>query len=247
LLLGHIAVGLVLVAVWPCFAPLQRLSIERWFARRLMHLVRVQVCVHFKTSQSNVRVHGPFLLLCNHVSWLDIFALNSVHPFTFIAKSEIAQWPLLGVLARRTGTLFIQRGKRHAVRHVVHAASQVLAQGRHVAVFPEGTTGLGHAPLPFHSNFVQPALAAQVPVLPVSLQYFTPALAPGQPACFSTLPAFVGDQTLWQNLKVLLTSPQGFEVHLRFHAPIVADCTLPYTRHSLCAAAHAVIAADCCR
>ena len=110
--------------------------------------------VVYETPESNYAIHKPCLLYSTHVSWLDIFAFNSVHPVTFIAKSEISKWPIGGLLAKRSGTLFIERGKRHAVRDVIHAAVGVLKTGRCVAVFPEGTTGEGRAPLHFHSNFV---------------------------------------------------------------------------------------------
>jgi len=155
---------------------------------------------------------------------------------TFIAKSEISKWPIGGLLARRSGPLFIERGKRHAVRDVIHAAVKVLGTGRCVAVFPEGTTGLGHTPLHFHSNFVQPAIQANVSLLPVSLQYFTPD------GKFSSQPAFVGEQTLLENIQVLLNSETGFVVQLYVHAPVNTEGR---TRHELSDEAHTRIRALC--
>lgn len=236
-LVVHLLYGFVVALVlWPLFGRAQKEAIERRFARQLLAILNVRVRVVYEAPESNYSVHRPCLLYSTHVSWLDIFAFNSVHPVTFIAKSEISKWPIGGLLAKRSGTLFIERGKRHAVRDVIHAAVQVLGTGRCVAVFPEGTTGAGDAPLHFHSNFVQPAIHAKVPLLPVSLQYFTPN------GKFSSAPAFIGEQTLLENIKVLLNSKTGFVVQLYIHAPIETDGR---TRHELSDQAHAQIAAVC--
>jgi len=236
-LVCHLLGGFVLALVfWPLFSRTVKERIERRFAKRLLSILNVQVRVVYETPESNYAIHKPCLLYSTHVSWLDIFAFNSVHPVTFIAKSEISKWPIGGLLAKRSGTLFIERGKRHAVRDVIHAAVGVLKTGRCVAVFPEGTTGEGRAPLHFHSNFVQPAIQADVPLLPVSLQYFTPD------GKFSAQPAFVGEQTLLENIQVLLDSRAGYVVQLHIHAPID---TAGRTRHDLSDEAHARITALC--
>lgn len=237
-LIIHLLYGFVVAAVfWPLLGPRLRVWMERHFARRLMAVLHVQVQAHYEQPQSNYAEHGPCLIYSNHVSWLDIFAFNSLSPVTFIAKSEISNWPIGGVLAKRSGTLFIERGKRHAVRDVIEAAVKRLQTGRTVAVFPEGTTGPGDQPLHFHSNFVQPAIHAGVPLQPVSLQYFD---AQGR---FSAAPAFIGEQTLVENVKVLLSAPQGFIVKLHFHAPILPQPG--QTRHALSDEAFATIAAHC--
>jgi 1-acyl-sn-glycerol-3-phosphate acyltransferase len=236
-LLVHLLYGFVVTLLfWPVLSKTFKQRIEKRWARQLLRILNVQVKVVYESPESNYAIHKPCLLYSTHVSWLDIFAFNSVHPVTFIAKSEISKWPIAGLLARRSGTLFIERGKRHAVRDVIQAAVKVLATGRCVAVFPEGTTGLGDTPLHFHSNFVQPAIQAKVPLLPVSLQYFTPD------GKFSARPAFVGEQTLLENIKVLLHSKTGFVVQLYIHAPIHTEGR---TRHELSDEAHARICVLC--
>lgn len=233
----HLLYGFVVaLLLWPFIGQTVREKIEKRWARQLLGILNVRVRVVYETPESNYAIHKPCLLYSTHVSWLDIFAFNSIHPVTFIAKSEISKWPIGGVLAKRSGTLFIERGKRHAVRDVIHAAVKVLGTGRCVAVFPEGTTGAGDTPLHFHSNFVQPAIQANVPLLPVSLQYFTPD------GKFSDSPAFIGDQTLLENIQVLLNSETGFVVQLYIHAPMQTDGR---TRHELSDDAHACICALC--
>ena len=107
------------------------------------------------------------LVVANHLSWLDIFAIDALCPASFVAKSEIARWPLVGTLVARAGTLFIERGRRHAVHRLIEHIERSLQAGGRVAVFPEGTTGAGHALLPFHANLIQAAVDAQAPVVPV--------------------------------------------------------------------------------
>ncbi|HEX4918883.1 MAG TPA: lysophospholipid acyltransferase family protein [Limnobacter sp.] len=231
----HLLYGLlVALLLWPLVSVGTRTRIEQRFASTLMHMLNVRVQAEYESPLADYALHGPCLLYSNHVSWLDIFAFNAVCPVTFIAKAEISKWPIGGTLAKRSGTLFIERGKRHAVRDVIHAAVGVLKTGRSVAVFPEGTTGPGNAPLHFHSNFVQPAIQAGVPLLPVSLQYCTPS------GRYTPAPAFIGEQTLLQNIAVLLNNRKGFVVKLYFHNPMP---TTGQTRHDLSDLAYAQISA----
>lgn len=114
------------------------------------------------------------LLLPNHISWLDIFVIDSIAPASFVAKAEIARWPLVGTLVARAGTVFVERGRRHAVHGAIQALGARLAQGYRAAVFPEGTTSEGDRLLVFHGNLIQAALNAGVPMVPVGLRYLDP-------------------------------------------------------------------------
>ncbi|MFP5406654.1 MAG: lysophospholipid acyltransferase family protein, partial [Gammaproteobacteria bacterium] len=112
---------------------------------------------------------GPALLLLNHVNWLDVFLVLSRTPAHFVAKIEIARWPVVGALVAGAGTLFIERGRRRAVHQLNDRIAELLRAGHRVAVFPEGTTGDGRRLLPFHANLVEPAMQAGVPVVPVGV------------------------------------------------------------------------------
>lgn len=149
------------------------------------------------------------LLLSNHVSWLDIFAIDSLAPASFAAKSEIASWPLAGTLVGRAGTVFIERGRRRAVHGVIQQMSQKLQAGLRAAVFPEGTTSDGRRLLPFHGNLVQAALNAGVPMVPVGIRYLDPD---GEP-CHAAI--FIGDTTFMQSLWRITGHPRVIvEVHV---------------------------------
>ncbi len=138
---------------------------------------------------------GATLLLANHVSWLDIAALHAVVPQArFVSKADVLRWPLLGWLIRNAGTLFIERERKRDALRVVHAVAEALRAGQTVAVFPEGTTGAGPVPLPFHANLLQAAVATGTPVQLAVLR-FADARHPFSPAA-----QFVGDTTLLQSL-----------------------------------------------
>jgi len=142
------------------------------------------------------------LVLPNHVSWLDIFVIDSVAPCSFIAKAEIRSWPLVGFLCDRAGTLFIERGRRHAVHQVLQTATEQLRAGGRVAVFAEGTTSNGTVVLPFHANLIEAAVRADCVVQPVALRYEDRS---GQR---STAVEFVGTTTFAQSLWRVLAEPE---------------------------------------
>jgi 1-acyl-sn-glycerol-3-phosphate acyltransferase len=108
------------------------------------------------------------LVVANHISWTDILVLGSLRPMAFVAKSEVRGWPLLGILARLHGTLFIRRGDRGGVAGQVDRITAALERGP-VVLFPEGTTGNGADVLPFRSTLF--AAAAGRWVQPVTLRY----------------------------------------------------------------------------
>ncbi len=123
-----------------------------------------------------IRRHGgldssPALVVANHISWLDIVALGASCPVVFVAKAEIRRWPVLGWLAARAGTVFIQRGGKHAAETAAQAMADCLVGGVSVAVFPEGTTTDGRQVRRFHPRLLAAAQAAGVPVQPVALRY----------------------------------------------------------------------------
>lgn len=146
----------------------RRAHVRRW-SRRLLHLLNIDI------RMTNALAHPNVLVVANHVSWLDIFALHAVGPVRFIAKSEIARWPVLGRLVRGVGTLFIERTRRHDTHRVNQEVAKALAEGDIVAVFPEGTVTDGSTLLPFKGSLLQPIVDASGHVQPVAIRYRTPA------------------------------------------------------------------------
>lgn len=94
----------------------------------------------------------PVLMAANHSSWLDITVLGGIaRPLSFVAKAEVASWPVLGLLAKLQRTIFIDRTRRHDAHPVAAEAGARVARGEAVVLFPEGTTGDGNRVLPFRS------------------------------------------------------------------------------------------------
>jgi 1-acyl-sn-glycerol-3-phosphate acyltransferase len=194
---------------------------QRW-SKLLLRICGVRLNV--TGTGHTLLVSRPSLVVMNHVSWLDIFALNAVLPVTFVAKSEIRHWPLVGWLVSGTGTIFIERGSRHAVRAVNHEMLRRIQAGEHVAFFPEGTTTDGYGVLPFHTSLFSIAVDHPIDVLPVTLRY-------SQHGRFSSIPAYTGEQTL-ANSMVSILSTQGLAVTLKVHERI-GHPSGALTRHEL--------------
>ena len=96
----------------------------------------------------------PLLITANHCSWLDIPILSTIGPVSFIAKSEVRKWPLVGWLARLQRTIFVDRTRRSATRQVNDAIAERLRKGDPMILFAEGTSSDGNRVLPFKSALV---------------------------------------------------------------------------------------------
>ncbi|SHH53615.1 lyso-ornithine lipid acyltransferase [Pollutimonas bauzanensis] len=224
-----ILLGLLLVSVFfPFLALPGRSAVNYRWSRALLFLCGVKV-----TVRGEPRLRGPALWVSNHVSWLDIFVLNSVRPASFIAKSEIRYWPVLGWLVAGSGTVFIERGHRHAVRRVGHEMKARFAQGEVVGLFPEGTTSPGLDVAPFHSSLFDAAIRAHVDIQPVALLFFHRGRR-------SDYIAFVGKQNLLQNLWRLLGAT-GVAVELEFLPAMASAQCEEQGRSKVAAHAHHLI------
>ena len=202
----HLAAGLATCAlVFPLVSLHARERLTRRWSRKLLGLCRLEV---EQVDGAPVLEHA--LIVANHVSWLDIFVINALHPCRFVAKAEIRAWPVLGWLAAAAGTVFIARGNRRELRHIFKGLVTVLQEGQRVAFFPEGTTSLQGELLPFHANLVQAAISAESPVQPVALRFVDQAT--GQD---SAGPLYLGDDTLLSSLWRTLAGPP-FVARVRF-------------------------------
>jgi 1-acyl-sn-glycerol-3-phosphate acyltransferase len=116
------------------------------------------------------------LLASNHLSYLDILVYCSVLPCAFVSKAEVRRWPFFGDFADYSGTIFVPREDRVALRNANQRVADYLKAGIAVVLFPEGTTTDGSQVLRFHSSMLQPAIDAAVAVTPCAVSY---ALADG--------------------------------------------------------------------
>ncbi|MCF0252902.1 MAG: 1-acyl-sn-glycerol-3-phosphate acyltransferase [Duodenibacillus sp.] len=113
------------------------------------------------------------MIASNHVSVIDVFALNGTLPSSFVAKAEIGRWPVLGTIARGIGTIFIERGNRRKLVEIGETLAAALGQGLSLLFFPEGTTGDGKRLLKMHANLFESAVKAQAPIIPVAVRYLS--------------------------------------------------------------------------
>jgi len=156
----------------------------------------------------------PVFIAANHVSWLDIWVINSVCPTLFVAKSEIRGWPVFGWLAARVGTLFIERARRTDTRKVNdRIVARLALAGERIAVFPEGTTTDGSVVRPFHASLFLPAVDAGARVYPVAIRYVDPA------GVRSTVPAYVDELPLLASMW-RIAGASGLRAELHFLEPI---------------------------
>jgi 1-acyl-sn-glycerol-3-phosphate acyltransferase len=111
------------------------------------------------------------VLVSNHLSYLDIVVLSSIRPCVFVAKSDVAKWPLFGWLAHAAGTIFVDRERRFSSPKAVDAIGDAIANGSVVVIFPEGTSSDGSTVLPFKSALLESAVQLRSPMAAVSIDY----------------------------------------------------------------------------
>ncbi len=171
---------------FPQLNPQQREARVQVWASQLLRIWDIELEVRGKPV-----LLGPALLVCNHISWLDIVVIHATRHCRFVSKSELREWPLIGTLATGAGTLYIERENRKDAMRMVKEMAGALKDGDVLAVFPEGTTGDGFDLLPFHANLIQSAIDGDAPIQPLALQYLD-----SRSGEISMAARFVGDDTL---------------------------------------------------
>ena len=184
-------------------APGQR-RLPMLFHRYVCRVLGVRI-----TIAGGLPAQGPMLLVANHVSWLDIPVIASLMPLSFVAKSEVADWPIFGWLARLQRTVFVERSRRQATGAAAETIAGRLAAGEAIVLFAEGTTGDGFRVLPYRSALLGAArngdqdAARPTTVEPVAIVYTRRG---GLPLTRREMPfiAWYGDMDLLPHLKALL-------------------------------------------
>lgn len=211
---GALATGLILLLPLRLLTRAATPDRPSWlavlFCRMLLWGLRVRV-----TTEG--RIADRTLVVANHVSWTDILVLGGLRPLTFVAKSEVRGWPLLGFLAGLNATVFVRREERGSAHRQVVALQAAIGRAP-VVLFAEGTTGDGEAVLPFRSSLFASAEGRQVQ--PVSLDYRPRSREwrRGERAHF----AWDGDKTFWPHL-LAIAGADPVKCSLVAHAPMTAD------------------------
>lgn len=178
----------------------------RWWQGGLMRVFG------FRMRRVGTPMPGAVVFVANHVSWVDIVALHAFRMMGFVAKREIAGWPLVGRLATMGETIYHLRGSQESLGGVLHEMLARLRDGRAVGVFPEGRTRDGSEVGPFHARIFLAAVEANVPVQPVALRY-------GKRGAAQTVVAFGPNESFAANFLRLLGEP-GRTADVVFLEPI---------------------------
>lgn len=185
----------------------RQVHIKKW-SKHLLSLFGLEL----KINSPEVIPIGPYLLAANHISWIDIHAINSFKPIRFVAKSEVEGWPIFGWMAKQLGTVFIQRGNsKHAIQVVSNMTKALETES--ICIFPEGTSTEGYAIRPFKANLFESAVISKSPVLSLAIEYYDK-----KTGIKTDVTAFIGEMGLLESMSKILKH-RNLRVELTFFPP----------------------------
>ena len=194
----HVLKGcFILLLLFPWLKAEQRHRSIRHWCKQLLGIFNMRLSV----IGVEHLMDDHYLMAANHISWIDIHVINAFMPHYFVAKFEVASWPIFGWMAKQLGTLFIERGKSSSIRNMVQEIAIQLNQ-KAICIFPEGTSTDGKQVSPFKSNLFEAAIVANAPVYTLAIQYFD--VRTGNK---TTAPAFIGEMGLLDSIWNLICSP----------------------------------------
>src|SRR5712692_7118593 len=225
----HLVRGLAIAWLrYPKLSEAEQNAQKRRWSRTLLSILSVSV----REQNAPKKLPERCMLALNHISWLDIFVIDATFPATFVAKSEVRSWPVVGWLCTLVGTLYIERGKRSAAVRARQAVAGELERGALVAVCPEGITTSGRSLERFHAALFQPALDAAATLQPVALRYLDAA------GRHTDAAGYVGDTSLFESVWTIV-STRHMVAEFNLLAPISVRAQ---TRRSLAEKAETAIA-----
>ena len=224
----HVLSGVfTLFVIFPWANPqAKQLHIQKW-SKRLLNIFGIELLA----TNPQILPSTSFLLCSNHISWMDIHAINALAPIRFVAKSEVEGWPVFGWMAKQLGTVFIKRdSSRHA--HLVVGELANTLKSESVCIFPEGTSTDGESVRPFKPNLFESAVVANVPVYSLAIRYLSKSTGKR-----SSVPAFIGDMGLLESMAQILKN-RNLIVELTFFPPPGSAPEMPSDRKWLALHSH---------
>ena len=149
-----------------------RYRLMRAWARGIARVARLEIAVAGEPPRR------PFLLVSNHLSYVDIIVLSSTVEGSYVSRGDVKDWPVVGLLCRSMGVIFVDRDRRADVQRVSAEMRERLGAGEGVVLFPEGTSTAGDRVLPFRPSLLECAVEAGVPVHYATVHYETDAGEP---------------------------------------------------------------------
>lgn len=227
----HTLKGLLICGlVFPFIDQQHRSKRIQYWSQQLLRMCGVHAECRQPLPDTHVTSTG--LIVANHISWLDIFVLNSIQPCRFIAKEEVRHWPVVGWLVALAGTLFISRERKKDLKRVFRHILHHLQLGERVAFFPQGTSSAHDALTPFKASLFETAIIAHVDIHPYAIGYVDSSGAHQRAA------EYIGETTFMQSVIRVLSS-QDLIAQVQA-LPIIA--VNQSNRRELAQAAHEAIA-----
>ena len=189
-----------------------RLQIQYW-AKRLLRILKIKITLAGEVSK--FLNQDSYLMVSNHISWLDIPVIFSLKPLTFVSSSDVKTWPIIGNLAKISGAIFIDPSRKSNLPGVIQAMNHHFKNEKQsICIFPEGMTSNGYKMRPFKSNLFQSAFEANKLLLPLTIKYKENNL-------LTNLTSFHGSITLFNSFKRIAKSNK-IEVILNIGPPVKA-------------------------
>lgn len=176
-----------------------RYRLMRAWAHGIARIARLEIEV------SGEPPRRPFLLVTNHLSYVDIVVLSSVVECSYVSRGDVRDWPVVGLLCRSMGVIFVDRTRRADVHRVSNEMRARLERGEGVVFFPEGTSTAGASVLPFRPSLFDAAVQAGAPVYYGAIGYETDA---GETPAHMAI-CWWGDMTFGSHFYALLGLPSA--------------------------------------
>ena len=165
----------------------------QYWAKRLLRILRIKITLTGEVLKFLSK--DTYLIVSNHISWLDIPVIFSLKPITFVSASDVKTWPIIGILAKISGAIFVDRNRKSSLVEVIQAMNHHFKNEKQsICIFPEGITSNGYQVLPFKSNLFQSAFESNKLLLPLSIKY-------KENNVLTNRTSFHGSTTLFQSFK----------------------------------------------
>ena len=168
-------------------------TLIQYWAKRLLRILRIKITLSGEVLKFLSK--DTYLIVSNHISWLDIPVIFSLKPITFVSASDVKTWPIIGILAKISGAIFVDRNRKSSLVEVIQAMNHHFKNEKQsICIFPEGITSNGYQVLPFKSNLFQSAFESNKLLLPLSIKY-------KENNVLTNRTSFHGSTTLFQSFK----------------------------------------------
>lgn len=184
----------LLILIWYPILPKRRWAyvIKIW-AWTMLKIMGIQLIV--TVGQEKQYIKSNTMVIANHISWLDMLVLYTQYAVQFVARAEVRKWPVISLLIKSSGAIFINRTRKRDLININQFVSQKLINGAAIGLFPEGKTSSGMSVLPFSASLLKAPILANSTIIPVVIKYYT---INGSPTTNIT---YAGNITFWQSLR----------------------------------------------